>query len=121
MRSLVFLLLFIFGNLSFANAEEKFICSSYYAYKLKGHLPTRAYDKWKHCTLSCWLARRCGANDAMQIGLLKELWDLVSPGNAEWEDIEADAQGISFYQEKQAGSDKECSYRCSTVYPKYKK
>lgn len=100
-----------------AKAERKMIiCPLYYANSLKKKLPAKTTDKFKHCALSCQLALRCSAVDTMNLGILKEVWDLVSPGNAEWKDIEADAKGIRFAITKQAVTDKECNNKCNNIY-----
>lgn len=104
-------------TISHAKASTKTIlCPLYYANSLKKKLPSKTTDKFKHCALSCQLALRCSAIDTMNLGILKEVWDLVSPGNAEWEDIKADARGIRFATTKQAVTDKECNNQCNNIY-----
>jgi len=89
------------------------ICSLYYVKTVKKKLlPEVKNDKYKHCAVSCMLANRCGAIDALEIGIYKELWDLVSPGNAQWLDIKADMVGISLSQSKSAINDYECNTQC---------
>lgn len=97
-------------------AKEMFICPLYHANTLKKKLPVKSSDKFKHCALSCQLALRCSAIDTMELGILKEIWDLVSPGNAEWADLEADALGIKFTINKEATTDKECFNKCGDTY-----
>lgn len=97
--------------------EELPLCSLFYAKKLKKNMT--AYkdrsDKFKHCALSCQFALRCGAADSAAIGYLKELYDLISPGNAEIKDLKANAAGIRFYLTKRAINDRECVLKCDEV------
>lgn len=73
-------------------------------------------DKFMHCALSCQVALRCGGYETLSVGILKELWDLISPGNAELEDIEADLRGISLAINGVAINNKECIQRCDDIY-----
>jgi hypothetical protein len=116
---LAFVMALAFTSLGKAHASAKsatIFCPLYHAQKLKNKLPAKSTDKFKHCALSCQLALRCSALDTMNLGILKEVWDLFTPGNAEWKDIEADATGIRFAITKQAVSDKECNNSCSNIY-----
>lgn len=114
---LAFVVAFTFTSVSHAKAErEMILCPLYYAYKLKDKLPQNAVDKFKHCALSCQLALKCSTIDTMNLGVLKEVWDLFSPGNAEWRDLEANAIGIRFAKTRQAVSDKECNNSCKNIY-----
>lgn len=118
-KNLVWSFMAIFGLLFISHAKaapQSIVCPIFYANSLKDKLPTQTTDKFKHCAISCQLALRCSAMDTMNIGLLKELWDLVSPGNAEWEDLKADARGIRFVTMKQAINDKECNNQCHNIY-----
>lgn len=118
-KNLIWTLIAIMGFISIAHAKassESIICPIYYANSLKDKLPNKTTDKFKHCALSCQLALRCSAIDTMNLGILKEVWDLVSPGNAEWKDIEADAKGIRFAITKQAVTDNECNNKCNNIY-----
>jgi hypothetical protein len=92
------------------------ICSLYFASSVKSKLLTEIKnDKYKHCAVSCMLANRCGAVDALEIGIYKELWDLVSPGNAEIKDIKADLIGINLSSKKSAINDYECNTQCKNI------
>lgn len=73
-------------------------------------------DKFMHCALSCQVALRCGGYETLSVGILKELWDLITPGNAELEDIEADLRGISLAINGVAINNKECIQRCDDIY-----
>ncbi len=96
-------------------AEQKILCASYWAYKLKSNLSPETSDKYKHCTLSCWLARRCPASQVLNLGIGKELADFFGYGNAEWADLIADMQGISLA--KGPSSDRKCHQGCLYYYP----
>lgn len=94
------------------------LCSAYYARRLKSEVnKPRANDKWKHCSLSCMLAIRCGGQDSFIVGILKELADMVGPGNAEWADLQADADGVSLAVLRIARTDEQCQEHCADMYP----
>jgi hypothetical protein len=118
---LISILLSTFNAFAKSSESEKSqvifpICSLYYAKTVKKKLlPTVTNDKYKHCAVSCMLANRCGAADALEIGIYKELWDLVSPGDADWLDIKADLVGISFSRKQSAINDYECNTQCKNV------
>tara|TARA_B100001971_G_scaffold129103_1_gene119014 strand:- start:59480 stop:59878 length:399 start_codon:yes stop_codon:yes gene_type:complete len=78
-------------------------------------------DKFMHCALSCQIALRCGGYESLSIGILKELWDLVTPGDADIKDIEADLRGIRLATRRQANNDYECINRCDLIYQGDKK
>jgi hypothetical protein len=99
--------------------EELIICPLYHAKTLKPKLSQNTTDKFKHCALSCQLALRCSSMDTLSLGILKELWDLISPGNAEWEDLVADVMGINFATNGEATNDKECNYQCKKIYENF--
>jgi hypothetical protein len=73
-------------------------------------------DKFMHCALSCQVALRCGGYESLSIGILKELWDLITPGDADIEDIKADMRGISLAINGVALNNKECVLRCDDIY-----
>ena len=74
-------------------------------------------DKAKHCALSCQLALKCPSYDVWQIGFLKEVYDLFTPGRAEWEDLAADEQGIKLATSNRARTNAECLKECKAIYP----
>lgn len=94
------------------------LCSAFFAKRLKPQvmIPDTT-DKWKHCALSCLLARRCGAEDAFVLGILKELADLVGPGTAEWADLQADANGVTLWRLGFGRNDQMCKDQCASLYP----
>jgi len=101
---------------AFAQAKTQMpICPLWYASSLKDKLPANAHDKVLHCTLSCQLQMRCGSVATLEIGIYKELWDLISPGDADWDDIKADLIGIRFAEQEVAVNDKECLNVCREV------
>ena len=101
-----------------AYAENKAICSLYYASDVKKIVESSGhFDKFKHCGVSCLLALRCPSADVLSIGILKELADTVGPGNAEWDDLEADYAGVRLVTSKKARTDKECLSLCHQIYP----
>lgn len=67
-------------------------------------------DKFKHCSLSCIATRECGSFAALQLGLLKEFWDILTPGDASIEDMRANKAGIRIG--KLSNSIEECYFKC---------
>jgi len=99
-------------------ADEKFVCSIVRGKELYQELKTQPIDdKAKHCILSCYLALRCPAFEVWNLGVLKELYDLVTPGDADMEDLKADAAGISLAVGGRARNRAECFRECRTLYP----
>jgi hypothetical protein len=114
MRSLIITILgFVFiGSAHAGTSEEMPICSAYYFKTVKSKLIESNNDKYKHCAVSCMLAKRCGALDSYQIGILKEIWDLFTPGDADIKDIEADLIGIRLYTSNRKITDNQCNKKC---------
>jgi hypothetical protein len=102
-------------------AEEKKtipICSLYYASAVKKVVEANGhFDKFKHCSVSCMLTLRCPASDVLEIGILKELADVVGPGNAEMADLRADYKGVDLAASGKAKTDKTCMEQCHMIYP----
>jgi len=116
------LLLFLSLFVCFAvQAEEKQavpICSMYYASAVKKIAEANGkFDKFKHCSVSCMLTLRCPAVDVLEIGILKELADVVGPGNAEMADLRADYAGVDLAVSKKAKTDQTCMDKCHGLYP----
>lgn len=110
-----------FSSSSFPNSIEEQkafpFCSLLYAKSVKKKLVkgSTVSDKYKHCAVSCMLANRCGELDAIEIGIYKELWDLISPGDADWKDLEADLIGIQLSSSQSAINDNECNNECLKI------
>jgi hypothetical protein len=116
MLKVIVLTSLIFASI-FENVQAA-LCSAFFAKRLRSEvLVAGTTDKWKHCALSCMLARRCGAEDSFLIGIIKELADLVGPGNAEWADLRADADGVTLWRIGLGKSDLMCKEQCATLYP----
>ena len=77
---------------------------------------TNQYDKFKHCSVSCYLTLRCNATEVWMVGALKEFKDLFDDGNAEVADLRADEYGISLVTKGKAGYDAECARQCDAKY-----
>ncbi len=98
-----FLLILLFSlilDLSFQKAEateyKSLIglgCAAASAQTLSRQLPAGG-DKFKHCTLSCQLAKICGYSGTTSIGIIKEISDLFTDGNAEFADLRANFRGM---------------------------
>jgi hypothetical protein len=120
----ILIILFItLVNSSFAESSKKAfpICSMVYVSSIKTKVEKMGgYDKFKHCAVSCMLALRCPPNDVLEIGILKELADVVGPGNAEWDDLEANYKGVYLVMQKKAKSDDTCKQQCDKIYPRNK-
>ncbi len=74
-------------------------------------------DKQKHCFVSCALTLKCEAGEVLLMGISKEIWDLITPGNADMEDIWADIKGIEFAERGVARNQGQCFNFCSQYYP----
>lgn len=99
-------------------SHSKMLCSAFFAKRLKRQVErVESTDKWKHCALSCMLARRCGGNDSFMLGILKELADVVGPGNAEWADLVADSDGVMLWRLGMGRTDSMCKENCASLYP----
>jgi hypothetical protein len=100
-----------------ALAAPAMVCSLYHSKRViavaKAHSQN---DKNRHCTVSCMLALKCNDTEVMMIGLLKEFKDLLGPGDADQEDIEANALGISLSASGAARSDQQCLNQCDLYY-----
>lgn len=97
-------------------AQDKFLCSALYILKYKDQvmsLPS-SRDKLKHCTLSCLVARKCPDAEIELVGLIKELIDLIGPGDSDRADMEANRKGIQLA--KKAEKEEDCLRFCSQIY-----
>ncbi len=74
------------------------------------------YDKNRHCTVSCMLALKCDEAEVLIVGTLKEIKDFFGPGNADREDLKADAFGIKLATKGAAKNDRECLSQCDLYY-----
>jgi len=115
MKSIVILCMLLMSSASFAKPAA--ICSYIYAKKVipvaEAHSKN---DKNRHCTVSCMLTLRCPSADVMMAGALKEIKDLFGPGNAEVEDLVADAIGVDLALFRIARTDKQCLKKCDLYY-----
>jgi hypothetical protein len=114
------LLVFFFALISFSEqtyAQRKMTCSratiEQLVVKVKAHSD---YDKNNHCSISCLMSLRCNSSYAMMIGYLKEMSDIFTPGDFDWQDIVADKTGIEIYRTKRASNDHECFDQCDNYY-----
>lgn len=99
-----------------ARAEEKLICSVYYAVKYEAEVRKLHNDKQMHCSMSCMIARKCGKLESTAIGYIKELVDHFTDGTPDRADIEANKKGIRYA--KKASSNLACKRYCQSIYPK---
>jgi hypothetical protein len=114
---LIILALLLQLSTSLHAAEEKFICSALVGRSFYQELkPLAVTDKTKHCSLSCYLALRCGGLESFHVGLVKELMDVLGAGQAEWADLRANQQGITFALAGRARSKAQCLRECKTIY-----
>jgi hypothetical protein len=115
MKWVLFFLLGSFNIQVHAGAEA--LCSLYHSKNIleiaKKH---SADDKNRHCTVSCMLTLKCPSPDVLMAGVLKEVQDVFGPGNAEVEDLKADALGISFARDELSLNNQECLNTCDLYY-----
>jgi hypothetical protein len=116
MRAFLYLLTLIFSS-SLMAKEQLILCPAlYYSSVKKTVEASGSYDKFKHCAVSCLLTLRCPAADVLELGIIKELADVVGPGNAEMADLEADYHGVKLGSILKA-SDQSCLTQCHLAYP----
>ena len=118
MNAIILTLLTVLGlsSISLANASEnKFICSAYYIYKYETRVRTLKNDKQMHCSMSCLLARKCGALESGAVGYIKEIVDAFTSGTPDRNDIKANKKGIKFA--KKARSEAACINYCKKIFP----
>jgi hypothetical protein len=98
--------------------EAVILCPTFYYSSVKKTVEANgAHDKFKHCAVSCLLALRCPAVDVLELGILKELADMIGPGNSEMDDLKADYYGVGLVTSSKAKTDKACISQCHTLYP----
>ena len=68
---------------------------------LKEKLPPDLPDKRAHCLAGGLIARYCSITEAYLAGAGKEVRDLLSRGDAEWQDWQADRAGIACARQEQ--------------------
>jgi len=90
-------------------------CMKYAKETAKHYQSVKANDKWKHCVVSCKVAKMCGSAFAGLVGVGKEVQDIFGPGNAEWGDLQADYAGIALAENCPS---KQCEDSCSAKYKK---
>jgi hypothetical protein len=56
--------------------------------------PAPSSDRLLHCMAAGSIALRCSAGEAYLLSLAKELRDLVTDGDAQWRDWQADRAGV---------------------------
>ncbi len=76
-----------------------------------------AWDKFKHCALSCQIGLICPPTDTLLLGLAKEIVDVFGPGNAEWADLKADHYGTMLSVQPSVRSNEQCNRGCAKRYP----
>ncbi len=96
------------------STEQKLICSTTYFSRYRDWAVRLPGDKLKHCALSCVVARRCPHWEVEMVGILKEIFDLFGPGNAEPSDHLANRRGIRFSRDTK--TDRDCVRFCRQVY-----
>ena len=80
-------------------------------------------DKFMHCSMSCALAAKCGPQESLMLGVLKEMGDLMGYGNAEVKDLIADTHGVKIGMpyflkiKKTENVFLTCEDSCSCIYP----
>ena len=116
---IILALLFSFHAFAANESSEAIpVCSLLYVKAVKKKAESHGdLDKYKHCAVSCMLALRCPAYDVLEIGILKELADIVGPGNAELNDFKANYEGVNLVTSKKSRTDESCIKECKKIYP----
>lgn len=97
--------------------EEKIFCASYYAFYYKKEIEKLPNDKAMHCTMSCYLGVKCPREEAALIGYLKEFWDIIGPGDFDFNDMRANKEGIRLSRQRSLPY---CKSACLKKYVKKK-
>ena len=86
-----------------ANRPPRAARSSYECMQavLKEKLPADLPDKRAHCLAGGLIARYCSITEAYLAGAGKEVRDLLSRGDVEWQDWQADRAGIGCARREQ--------------------
>jgi hypothetical protein len=86
-----------------ANRPPRAALSSYECMQtvLKEKLPPDLPDKRAHCLAGGLISRYCSITEAYLAAAGKEVRDLLSQGDAEWQDWRADRAGIGCAQQAQ--------------------
>ncbi len=96
---------------------KNMFCSTYYADLYLESVLGLEVDKVQHCALSCQVALKCSLLSTTILGVAKEAYDILGPGNAEWKDLSANFQGIVL--SKYVYTNKQCINRCKVMYSTY--
>lgn len=116
MKFLVALALTLTGSVALASPET--LCSQQVIRAYRPLIDQPQFtDKYKHCAMSCVLTLQCGRIEAGTVGVLKEIADLFTPGNADLKDLRADNAGISLVTRRYAENARECYVACRRLYP----
>jgi hypothetical protein len=117
MKIILFFLVFVVSASTSAD-EQVMLCPAIYYSSVKKIVNANgSFDKFKHCSVSCLLTLRCPAVDVLELGILKEILDVVGPGNAEMADLRADYFGVELVTSLKAKNDKSCLTLCHKAYP----
>jgi hypothetical protein len=113
----IFLSVVLFSGNAFGSDKTLF-CGIRSGMKYKKEVERFRNDKTKHCALSCMIAVHCPDSSAYIVGYLKEMWDLVSPGDADPEDIVANSEGIKISSDISLDNAVSgCIESCLEIYP----
>ena len=118
MKIFFILLSLSLATFSAAKAEgPELICSLLNVKRVKAIATSHStFDKNRHCSVSCMLTLKCGAVEAMSMGVLKEIQDLFGPGQADVADLAADAMGVDLAFLRTARTDIQCLEQCDLYY-----
>lgn len=95
------------------------VCGMIVAAKRKSEVErTGTYDKFRHCSLSCVMALQCGPFDAMEAGILKEIYDALGFGDPSMDDLRADLAGTQIGIARDVHTRVDCYRECDRIYPK---
>lgn len=107
----------LFSPFSWAMAQDKLVCSVYFAYKYKPLVEHFNNDKAKHCALSCLMSKECFLGETFTLGLIKEVADLLGYGKPDLADIEANLVGMRMAYSQ---NNVDCLSACQKKFPEIK-
>ena len=122
---MLFLISFVLHSLSInvAVAETKgsidLACGLAVAFRYQKEIKSvEAVDKYYHCSASCVIAHYCGPVASAEIGVMKEIYDLMGFGDPQLSDLKADLRGIKLGSNPfKIRSRKACYAACNAIYP----
>lgn len=99
--------------LSFQAPARELGCAYKWAKKVLPEVENEPFgDKFKHCAVSCMIGLHCTQIQTLNIGVMKEIWDIFTPGDSDLADLRADIIGIKLSGQKDVEDHADCIWEC---------